>query len=620
MTSEIIGVFIIILAVILLFAFEVFPMDKISFCIIAALLLTGLVSPEEAVSGFSNKAVITILCLMILAVGLEENGAISWLAKGLKILKNWPVVLASIVIMVIAGGISAFVSSTAVVIVFIKIVSELREKYNFPPGKLLLPISFASILGGSCTLMGTSTNLIVSNISARYTGEHLGFFEFSLMGLTFMGISIGIITLFYRFLPNETTQLSDKYDLNRYLLTLTIVPNSPLVGKKISDSFMFKERDITILSLTRKGVDQNLLNPQIELRENDIILLHCSLENLQRMRAEGYFEIDLETKDAFKSTKETQIKKVGEATKKEKKTTKERPLEDTEEPILLELLLLPGSRFLGRSLQELRTRLVPKAIPLAVNKRKKLTILKKRSYKNTHEFTRLHVGDRLLIQTDYEYVSNFENSNNLAVLNQYEGQAPSTPFKRNLSVFILIVTISMAATGVFEIMTSVITGTLAMLLFKCVELNRIYEKINWQIIFLLAGMIPLGIAMSNTKADVWITEELLGLMAGQPPMFIIGLLFLTTMSLSSVVSNNATAIIMAPIGISLAAGLNLDAKPFILCVMFAANFSFFTPLGYQTNALIYSMDIYKFKHFLVIGGVISAVLWIVGTVLLSLML
>ncbi len=193
MTTEIIGVFVIILAVILLFALEVFPMDKISFCIIATLLLTGLVSPEEAVSGFSNKAVITILCLMILAVGLEENGAISWLAKGLKVLKNWPVVLASIIIMVIAGSISAFISSTAVVIVFIKIVAELREKYHLPPGKLLLPISFASILGGSCTLMGTSTNLLVSNIAARYTGERLGFFEFSLMGLTFMGISIGII-------------------------------------------------------------------------------------------------------------------------------------------------------------------------------------------------------------------------------------------------------------------------------------------------------------------------------------------------------------------------------------------------------------------------------------------
>ena len=615
MSIEIIGVFVIIAAVIILFAFEVFPMDKISFCIIAALLLSGLVTPEEAVSGFSNKAVITILCLMILAIGLEENGAISWLAKGLKILKNWPIVLASVVIMLITGSISAFVSSTAVVIVFIKIVAELREKYQLPPGKLLLPISFASILGGSCTLMGTSTNLLVSNIAARYTGEKLGFFEFSLLGIIFLGISIVIIALFYRFLPKDTAELADNYDLDKYLLTLTVLPESPLVDKPIGESFMFEEADITVLRLTRDGYDQDLLNHDLQIKSNDVILLHCSLENLQRMRTEGYFDMDLEDSDHIKSTKNTQIKKVGEA---EKDRTENK--DDKDESLLLELLLLPGSRFLGRNLTELKTMLMPRAIPLAVNKRKKLRILQKRLHQSTQEFTQLHVGDRLLIQTAPEYVSNFENSNNLAVLNQFEGRTPATPFKRNLSILILLATIIMAATGVFEVMTSVITGTLAMLLFKCVELNRIYEKINWQIIFLLAGMIPLGIAMSNAKADTWITEELLKLMSGQKPLFIIGLLFLTTMLLSSVVSNNATAIIMAPIGISLASGLSLDPKPFILCVMFAANFSFFTPLGYQTNALIYSMGIYKFKHFLVIGGVISLLLWIVGTFLLSAML
>ena len=319
MTTEIILVFGIILAVILLFALEVFPMDKIAFCIIAALLLSGLVSPEEAVSGFSNKAVITILCLMILAVGLEENGAISWLAKGLKVLKNWPVVLASVCIMVIAGSISAFVSSTAVVIVFIKIVAELRDKYQLPPGKLLLPISFASILGGSCTLMGTSTNLLVNNISSRYTGERLGFFEFSLMGLIFMAISIGIITLFYKFLPKDTGALSENYDLNRYLLTLEVLPESPLVGEKIGDSFMFKETDITVLRLTRRGIDRNLLNSAMVIKANDSILLHCSLENLQKMRGEGYFDIDLEGKEIMDSTGSTTIKKVGAFTKKEKK-------------------------------------------------------------------------------------------------------------------------------------------------------------------------------------------------------------------------------------------------------------------------------------------------------------
>lgn len=615
MTWEIILVFIIIGAVIVLFAFEIFPMDKISFCIIAALLLTGLVSPEEAVSGFSNKAVITILCLMILAIGLEENGVISWLTKGLKVLKTWPMVLSMVAIMAVAGSISAFVSSTAVVIVFIKIVSELQEKYGMSPGKLLLPISFASILGGSCTLMGTSTNLIVSNISLRYTGERLGFFEFSVMGIIFLGVSMGIIALFYAFLPKGGGgELSEKYDLDRYLLTIKVNIDSPLVGKRMEETFMFKEEDITVLRVTRNTIDQDVFDRQMEIRSGDTILLHCSLENLQKMRGEGYFNIDIGQEDKVMSSANTKIKKIGRQKDKKEGKEKER------NTVLLELLLLPGSRFLGRTLAELKRMIVPRAIPLAVNKRKKLTNLQERIYRSGHDLTRLRTGDRLLIQTDASYVQNFENSNNLAVLNQFEGRVPASAAKRNLSILILVGTVVLAATGVFEIMTSVITGTLTMLLFKCVELNQIYEKINWQIIFLLAGMIPLGIAMTNAEADTWLTHELLGLMSGQKPMIIIGLLFLTTMLLSSVVSNNATAIIMAPIGISLANGLDLDVKPFILCVMFAANFSFFTPMGYQTNALIFSMGIYKFKHFLILGGVISVVLWVLATVMLSAML
>ncbi|PIB23398.1 SLC13 family permease [Maribacter sp. 4G9] len=614
MTWEIIIVFLIIGAVVILFAFEVFPMDKISFLIIGILLLSGLVSPEEAVSGFSNKAVITILCLMILAIGLEDNGVISWLAEGLKILKSWPAILALIAIMILSGGISAFISSTAVVIVFIKIVAKLKEKYGMLPGKLLLPISFAGILGGSCTLMGTSTNLIVNNIALRYTGEKLGFFEFSMLGLSFLGVSMFIIVLFYKFLPKgDGDKLSDTYNLNRYLLTLKVNKDSPLLDKELQDTFMFKESEITVLRVTRNNLEKNMLSPGLKIKANDIILLHCSLENLQKMRGEGYFDLDIDENTADFTSEETSIKRLD-------RKEKDSPDEKEHETILLELLLLPGSRFIGKTLSALKKIIVPRAIPIAVNKRKPLTNLRSRLHLNNSAITRLRVGDRLLIQTDTSYLNNFENSNNLAVLNQFDGALPSTSFKRNLCLLILVVTIILAATGVFEIMTSVIFGTIAMLLFKCIELDTIYEKINWQIIFLLAGMIPLGIAMTNSGADKWLTQELLKIMAGQQPIFIIGVLFLTTMLFSSVVSNNATAIIMAPIAIALAKGLGLDVKPFILCVMFAANFSFFTPLGYQTNALIYSMGIYKFKHFLILGGVISLLLLVLGTLLLSAML
>ena len=159
-----------------------------------------------------------------------------------------------------------------------------------------------------------------------------------------------------------------------------------------------------------------------------------------------------------------------------------------------------------------------------------------------------------------------------------------------------------------------------LLAFNCIKLGEIYKKVNWEIIFLLAGMIPIGIAMENSGADKYLTTQLLELCLNKEPYFIIGVLFLTTMIISGFISNNATAIIITPIAIALAQGMDLPVKPFILAVLFAANFSFFTPMGYQTNTIIYGLNIYKFKHFFIVGGILSIILWIIATLVLSNML
>ena len=180
--------------------------------------------------------------------------------------------------------------------------------------------------------------------------------------------------------------------------------------------------------------------------------------------------------------------------------------------------------------------------------------------------------------------------------------------------------VGLAASGVLTILSSTLCGVGLLLITNCISLSKIYKKVNWQIIFLLAGMIPLGIAMNNSKTDIWISEMLLNFLTGQNNIIILGVLFAITMIISGFISNNATAVIITPIAITLAAGLNLPAKPFILAVMFAANFSFFTPMGYQTNTLIYGTGAYKFRHFLIIGGLLSIILLVVGTLLLSTML
>lgn len=241
-------------------------------------------------------------------------------------------------------------------------------------------------------------------------------------------------------------------------------------------------------------------------------------------------------------------------------------------------------------------------------------------YTDDMDLTQLKVGDRVLLEIERDKIKDFDLSDNVAILQQYEAPESAKSSKRNLTLFVLLAVIVLAATGTLKILSATLLGCMVLLLFNGVELEKVYKKINWQILFLLAGMIPLGIAMHNTGADNWISQKLLLLMQGKDPMFSVGTLFLVTMLLSSIVSNNATAIIMAPIAISLATGMQLPVKPFVLAIMFAANFSFFTPLGYQTNTLIYSMGLYRFKHFFILGGIISIVLLILATLLLGTML
>jgi di/tricarboxylate transporter len=290
---------------------------------------------------------------------------------------------------------------------------------------------------------------------------------------------------------------------------------------------------------------------------------------------------------------------------------------DLDERIFAELLMLPGALLLGKTLGNLRGYMLQDVIPIAIKKRKTLTNLRDRMVHSSTDRLSLKPGDRLLVEVSRENLPTLETMENIVLLREHDKINASSGFKRYFSLAVLLMVIILAATGILSIMVSALTGVVLLLITKNLDLHTVYNKVNWQIFFLLAGMIPLGVAMHNTGADIWISGELLGFLHGQPNFMIIGTLFLVTMIMSGVVSNNATAIIMTPIAISVAQGVDLDFKPFILAVMFAANFSFFTPVGYQTNTLIYGLGNYRFRHFFLIGGILSLILWLIATTLLT---
>src|SRR5690554_3147718 len=608
MNIEIILMFSVLLLTIVLFIFEVFSIDKIAFFVIVSLILLGLVSPEEGISGFSNNATITVLSLMILAVAMEENGVINWLTSGMSSVKSLPLYIMASVFMFVTAGISAFISTTAVVIVFIKMINQLSEKYNISQSKLLLPISFAGILGGSCTLMGTSTNLIVNSVSSNLVSQKLEFFEFSHLGLIFLIISVVYITLTLRWLPwGKKQNINKDYKIDNYITKVKVTPKSKLIGKNIYNSFLHNNPEVILLKLIRNNYTYNSPGKYITLKANDQLILMCDLENLSRINKSANMNIYDKENLNIQNNEPSELTEAGEEM-------------DLEERVFVELLMLPGATLLGKTLGNLRYFMMPDIIPIAIRKRKTLVNVEERMVHSSEDKLRLKAGDRLLVEISKEKLSALNTMTNMVVLQEFGSVTSTSKIKRSFSFFVFLLVIALAASGVLSIMVSALTGISILLVTKNLDLNTVYKKVNWQIFFLLAGMIPLGVAMHNTGADMWISEKLLGFLDGQPNYVIIGTLFLITMLLSGVVSNNATAVIMTFIAISVAYEMGLDYKPFILSVMFAANFSFFTPVGYQTNTLIYGIGNYKFQHFLWIGGGLSLILWLVATFLLTKML
>lgn len=610
MTVDIIILFAILGLSVIFFALELFSIDKIAISVLACLLIAGFITPEEALTGFSNTATITILMLMIIAAAMQQNGVINMLSESMTRLKGLPLLLLIPVIMFVVAGISAFISTTAVVIVFVKLTTELHQRFGISQSKLLLPISFAGILGGSCTLMGTSTNLIVNAIAEQNGVAKLSFFEFSNYGLLFLAVGVVVVTTLSFLLPydSKNSKNSEK-GLKDFITLIKIKKESALIGQTIGETFLFTDPNVQLLKLTRSGITTNAPGKYITLREDDTLLVNASMDNLIKLKETEGISLHNESEPEVDQTLKAETEET------DKKDPKKDPKK--EETQIVELLILPNSELLGKRLGDIKPAMVMNAIPLAIKKRINIRNTQERLIRKHEDKIRLKISDRLLIQIDNHEIENLESIENVVVMQQLSSSTFPNTRKKYISLAILLLTIGLAASGLFPIVKSTIIGVFLLLVFNCLKLRTVYKEVNWEVIFLLAGLIPIGIAMKSTGAEVWLSENLIGMLEGQSPMLVIGSLFGITMLFSGVISNNATAIIMMPIALSVAAGLSLDPKFFILSILFAANFSFFTPMGYQTNTIIYGLGIYSFRHFAIIGGVLSLILWALATFLFS---
>ncbi|SUZ47213.1 uncharacterized protein METZ01_LOCUS67 [marine metagenome] len=589
MTLEIAIVLGVITLMFILFVMELFPLDVTALSILAVVLVLGYISPEEAISGFANPAVITIALLFVLSHALQKSGILEYMVIRLNKLTERSRFLGLFVFLISVALASAFVNNTAIVAIFIPLTIRLAQKYNLSPSKLLMPLSYIAIIGGTLTLVGTSTNLLVNSIyvNSISSSPPLGMFEFAKFGLVMLVIGMAYLLIAVPFLiPSRTvtSSLTKSYHMGGYLTELKVSAESPLVGRTCKERAVNKNYDITVLDILRDGklISKNIRDTFIH--PEDILFVRGSLENFLRMK---------------------EVEKVTMLT--DEKLTQDELVHD--DNTLVECLITNQTDLVGKSLMEINFRRRFGSFILAI--RREGEILRK---KIAHVV--LQAFDTLLIYGPIEKIKELSDSGDFIVLGEIEATLQKHKYWW-VSVAVILGTVILAALGIVPILKGALIGTIFLLVIRVITANEAYQSINWQVIVLIAALIPLGIVIQKSGTAFWIGTVLNDIANTFNPLIrptiMLSLVYLVTIILTEMTSNAATAIIMTPIAISAAQQMGLDPRTFVFAVCFAASASFITPIGYQTNLMVYGPGGYKFTDYVRVGLPLAIVLWCIAT-------
>ena len=591
MTFEISIVLVIILITVVLFATELLPIEITALVSLGLLLLTGVLEPAEAFTGFSNPAVITIALLFALSYALQKTGVLEYFVNFLNKLARRSTSLGLIVFLFSIAILSAFINNTAVVAIFIPIAIRMAQKYSISPSKILIPLSYAAIMGGTLTLIGTSTNLLVNSIMITSTGEPaLGMFEFTRYGIVILLVGmIYIAFIGYRMLPSRTVtgNLTQNYHMGSYLTEIKITPDSTLAGKTCLDRAISQNYDVVVLDILRDNERLSTNIRDTKLLPGDILFVRGAVEDLLRLKK--IEKVMLLTDEKLTHFELTQL-----------------------DNVLVESLLTDQSDLVGRSVMEINFRRHFGSFVLAI--RREGAILRS---KIAHIVLKAY--DTLLVYGPREKIQEMASTGDFIVLQEIEAKLRRHRFWW-LSIIVLLGVVSLAALGISPIITNALLAVIILLVVRVITPNEVYHSIHWPVIILIASLIPLGIAIQTSGTADWIGGNISNLISNVPDSMkgyiLLGVLYLITAILTEFSSNAAAAIIMVPIAVNAAAQIGLMPRPFILAICFAASASFATPVGYQTNLMVYGPGGYKFTDYLKIGIPLAFILWITATLLI----
>ena len=578
----------------ILFVTEIFSIDVTAMILLSILFLFGYLTPEQAISGFSNPAVLTIAFLFILSHALQKTGILEYLVIRINKIADRSRLLGRAVYLFTISLASAVVNNTAVVAIFMPVTIRLAHKYKLSPSKMLIPLSYAAILGGTLTLVGTSTNLLVNSIYVSEPNvEPMGMFEFARYGVILM--SIGLLYILFiapKLLPSRTvtSSLTKSYHLGGYLTEMKITKESPLVGTSCFDRGINKHYDVMVLDILR---DEKMITSNIRqtiLKADDILFVRGTLDNFLSMK---------------------EVEKITLLTD-EKLTQQELEKQDN---VLVECLLTEKSDLVGHSLMTSNFRRRYGAFILAI--RREGTIFRK---KIAHVV--LHAFDTFLVYGPSNKVNELSKRGDFIVLGEVEAKLRKQRFWW-MSIVVVLGGIGLAAAGIMPIMGGAMIGVVLLLAMKVITPQEGYQSIHWQVIVLIAALIPVGIVIESSGAAEWLGGFISSAARMAPIEWqahaLLALIYLITMILTEVSSNAATAIIMTPIALAVTQQMEFEPRAFIFAVAFAASASFITPVGYQTNLMVYGPGGYKFSDYIRVGFPLALIFWITAVYFLPIL-
>ncbi|GJM20786.1 MAG: membrane protein [Planctomycetota bacterium] len=587
MTPDAIFVLLVMTGAFVAFVTEALSVDLVGLAVLVALLLKGVLTPEEAFAGFASEALLTICGMFILSAGLIRAGALEHLTRFMFSVSRGRKKVLLLLLMLTVAVSSAFLNNTPVAVIFLPVVLSVASSLKLAPSKLLIPMSYASIMGGTCTLIGTSTNLLVSQSAMEAGLAPISMFEFSIPGMIFAAVGFGVLALLgNRLLPDRLSVSSTVQEgrIREFVTEVYFPEGSSLINRSYKE-LLDKVGGITPLMLVRG--DDVIFAPLIAdpraqfIREGDVLLLKGDPGAINALLDKEGVTLPPELGDLIQSQ--------GAA-----KTV-----------TMVELVINPNSPLIGRTIAGSGfSRRHDGAAAIAVLRHDEH--LRKRVSQ-----IRLRLGDTLLVVCDEKILDTLRRSSEFILLEGLEEQVVRRD-KAPLALGIMVGVVALAALNVLPISTLAAAGVLLMILMRVLPLRLAYNSIDMSIVMLIAGMLALGAALQKTGLISDAAHSLTGALESYGPIAILGGIYLLSAVLTCLVSNNAVAVLMTPLAIESAHGLGFEPAPFLFAALFGASASFATPIGYQTNLFVYAPGGYRFTDYLRLGVPLNVIMFIVA--------